>query len=288
MSYKLGSLGSQPVTCNPQLIYMKKLTIVKIGGNVIDNSANLHQFLLDFTALPGDKILVHGGGKIATELGHTLGIEAKMIEGRRVTDIETLRVVTMVYAGLINKNMVAQLQAKGCNAIGLTGADGNIIKAKKRPIVKVGETEVDYGLVGDLDESSVGSATLKNLLNAGLTPVLCAITHDGNTQLLNTNADTIASAVAVAMSALYKTELVYCFEKKGVLKDVNDDATVVRTIKADEFDGLKAEGTIAGGMIPKLYNAFEAIKKGVSAVYIGKANELDQLEKDRFGTKMLK
>jgi acetylglutamate kinase len=274
---------------------MKKLTIIKIGGNVIDNSENLHQFLLDFTALPGDKILVHGGGKIATELGESLGVEAKMVDGRRITDIETLRIVTMVYAGLINKNMVAQLQAKGNNAIGLTGADGNIIKAKKRPIIKVSPTggdleggSIDYGFVGDLDENSVSSSTLDNLLKAGLTPVLCAITHDGDTQLLNTNADTIASAVAVAMSSLYETRLVYCFEKKGVLKDVNDDATVVREIRANEFEGLKADGTVAGGMIPKLQNAFEAINKGVKAVYIGKADELGEIEKGSFGTKMLK
>ncbi|MCX2433301.1 acetylglutamate kinase [Pedobacter sp. GR22-10] len=261
----------------------KQLTIIKIGGNVIDHSANLHQFLLDFTALPGDKILVHGGGKIATELGESLGIEAKMVDGRRITDIETLRIVTMVYAGLINKNMVAQLQAKGSNAIGLTGADGNIIQAKKRPV-----KEIDYGFVGDLDEKSVSAETLSKLLQAGLVPVLCAITHDGETQLLNTNADTIASSVAVAMSALYETRLVYCFEKKGVLKDVNDDDSVVREIKADEFEGLKADGTVQGGMIPKLHNAFEAIKKGVSAVYIGKADELAELADGMFGTKMLK
>jgi acetylglutamate kinase len=262
---------------------MKQLTIIKIGGNVIDNSANLHQFLLDFTALPGNKILVHGGGKIATELGESLGIEAKMVEGRRVTDIETLRIVTMVYAGLINKNMVAQLQAKGSNAIGLTGADGNIIKAKKRPI-----KNIDFGFVGDLDENSVNSTTLDNLLQSGLVPVFCAITHDGETQLLNTNADTIASAIAVAMSSLYETRLIYCFEKKGVLKDVNDDATVVREIKSSEFEGLKADGTVAGGMIPKLYNAFEAIDKGVAAVYIGKADELGELADGTYGTKMLK
>jgi acetylglutamate kinase len=274
---------------------MKQLTIIKIGGNVIDNSEKLHQFLIDFTALPGDKILVHGGGKIATELGESLGIEAKMVEGRRITDIETLRIVTMVYAGLINKNMVAQLQAKGNNAIGLTGADGNIIKAKKRPIIKVSPTggdlagaTIDYGFVGDLDEHSVSITTLDSLLKASLTPVLCAITHDGATQLLNTNADTIASAVAVAMATLYETRLVYCFEKKGVLKDVNDDETVVREIKANEFERLKADGTVAGGMIPKLHNAFEAINKGVSAVYIGKADELNELESGSFGTKMLK
>ena len=261
---------------------MKQLTIIKIGGNVIDNSEYLYQFLLDFTSLPGDKILVHGGGKIATELGLSLGIEAKMVDGRRITDIGTLRVVTMVYAGLINKNIVAQLQARGCNAMGLTGADGNIIKARKRPV-----KTVDYGFVGDLDENSVSSATLRRLLKAGLVPVLCAITHDGETQLLNTNADTIASAVAVAMSSLYETQLVYCFEKKGVLKDVNNNESIIREIHANEFEALTADGTVAGGMIPKLHNAFEALKKGVSAVYIGKANELLALEDGLFGTKML-
>lgn len=273
----------------------EKLTVVKIGGNVIDNSENLHQFLIDFTALPGYKILVHGGGKIATEIGASLGIEAKMVDGRRITDIETLRVVTMVYAGLINKNVVAQLQAKGSNAIGLTGADGNIIKGKKRPIIKVSPSggdlegaEIDYGFVGDLDENSVSVTALANLLKGGFVPVLCAITHDGATQLLNTNADTIASAVAVAMSSVYETQLVYCFEKKGVLKDVNDDASVVREIRAADFEPLKADGTVAGGMIPKLQNAFEAINKGVTSVYIGKANELNEIEKGTFGTKLLK
>ena len=272
---------------------MKKLTIIKIGGNVIDNSENLHQFLLDFSTLSGDKILVHGGGKVATELGKTLGIEPKMVDGRRITDVETLRIVTMVYAGLINKNMVAQLQSIGCNAIGLSGADGNIIKAKKRPIVKFSSSggdlegaEIDFGFVGDLDESSVSNSMITSLLNTGLVPVLCAITHDGDSQLLNTNADTIASAVAVAMSSVYETRLVYCFEKKGVLKDINNDESVVREIKSTDFKGLKADGTVAGGMIPKLYTAFEAIKKGVSAVYIGKADELGELDKGTFGTKM--
>jgi acetylglutamate kinase len=261
---------------------MEQLTIIKIGGNVIDNSENLHRFLLDFTALPGDKILIHGGGKIATELGESLGIEAKMVDGRRITDIETLRIVTMVYAGLINKNMVAQLQAKGCNAIGLTGADGNVIKATIRPV-----KTIDYGYVGDLNEESVNVTTLTNLLQVGLTPVLCAITHDGDTQLLNTNADTIASAVAVAMAAHYETRLVYCFEKKGVLRNVVDEDTVVREIKANDFESLKADGTVAGGMIPKLHNAFEAIKQGVTAVYIGKADELPMLGVKEFGTKLL-
>lgn len=261
---------------------MKQLTIIKIGGNVIDNSEKLHQFLLDFTALPGDKILVHGGGKIATELGVSLGIEPKMVEGRRITDIETLRIVTMVYAGLINKNMVAQLQAKGCNAIGLSGADGNVVRAVKRPV-----GTIDYGFVGDLDESSVAVKTLDSLLTSGLVPVLCAITHDGDTQLLNTNADTIASAVAVAMSAVYETRLVYCFEKKGVLRDVEDDLSLVTEIKRNEFETLKDKGVVSGGMIPKLHNAFEAIRQGVTAVYIGKADELPQIDIKGFGTRLI-
>jgi acetylglutamate kinase len=260
---------------------MQKLTIVKIGGNVIDHSENLHHFLNDFTKLEGPKILIHGGGKIATEMSKSLGIEAKMVDGRRITDAETLRVVTMVYAGLINKNIVAQLQAKGSNAIGLTGADGNIIKAKKRPVI-----EIDYGFAGDLDENSVSVENLSALLNAGFVPVLCAITHDGNTQLLNTNADTIASAVAVAMSSDFETHLVYCFEKKGVLKDVNDDTTVVKEIKESDFEPLKADGTVAGGMIPKLQNAFDAINKGVTSVYIGKADELLEINNGNFGTRL--
>lgn len=261
---------------------MKQLTIIKIGGNVIDNSEKLHQFLLDFTALPGDKILVHGGGKIATELGISLGIEPKMVEGRRITDIEMLRIVTMVYAGLINKNMVAQLQAKGCNAIGLSGADGNVIKAVKRPV-----STIDYGFVGDLDDASVSVSTLDSLLKSKLVPVLCAITHDGDTQLLNTNADTISSAVAVAMSSVYDTRLVYCFEKKGVLRDVEDDFSIVTEIKSADFETLKQQGIVSGGMIPKLHNAFEAIKKGVKAVYIGKADELPQIDTEGFGTRLI-
>jgi len=261
---------------------MKQLTVIKIGGNVIDNSEKLHQFLLDFTALPGDKILVHGGGKIATELGVSLGVEPKMVEGRRITDIETLRIVTMVYAGLINKNMVAQLQAKGCNAIGMSGADGNVIKAVKRPV-----GTIDYGFVGDLDHSSVSVTTLDSLLKGNLVPVLCAITHDGDTQLLNTNADTIASAVAVAMSTRYETSLVYCFEKKGVLKDVDDDLSVVTEIKRNDFETLQQQGIVSGGMIPKLHNAFEAIGQGVKAVYIGKADELPQINTGSFGTRLI-
>jgi len=261
---------------------MKPLTIVKIGGNVIDNSENLHYFLEDFSALEGDKILVHGGGKVATDLGVSMGVEAKMVDGRRVTDIHTLRIVTMAYAGLINKNIVAQLQARACNAIGLTGADGNTIKAVKRPV-----KTIDYGFVGDLDENSVAVGTINSLLEAGLVPVFCAITHDGDTQLLNTNADTVASAIAVAMSAVYETTLMYCFEKKGVLRDVEDDNSLVGEIRMDEFETLQAQGVVSGGMIPKLHNAFEAIESGVREVYIGHADELLKPGANK-GTRLIK
>jgi acetylglutamate kinase len=261
---------------------MEKLYVVKIGGNVIDHSEHLYRFLKDFAGLPGAKILVHGGGKIATELSHTLGIEPKMVEGRRVTDVDTLRVVTMVYAGLINKNVVAQLQQSGCNAIGLTGADANLIRANKRPV-----KEVDYGYAGDIDESSVAVKPLLALLQTGLVPVFSAITHNGNGQLLNTNADTVASAIAIAMSAHYHVSLVYCFEKRGVLKDVHDDSSLIAEIRTSEFAALKTEGTVAGGMIPKLHNAFEAIRKGVTDVYIGHAGELVCLSDRLFGTRLL-
>jgi acetylglutamate kinase len=261
---------------------MMPLTIVKIGGNVIDDSENLHYFLEDFAALEGNKILVHGGGKIATDLGISMGVEAKMVDGRRITDIQTLRIVTMAYAGLINKNIVAQLQARTCNAIGLTGADGNTIKAVKRPV-----KTIDYGFVGDLNEDSISVGTIDALLSADLVPVFCAITHDGDTQLLNTNADTIASALAVALSVRYETTLIYCFEKRGVLRDVEDEDSRVPEIRLDEFESLKDQGVVSGGMIPKLHNAFEAIKSGVKEVYIGHADEL--LKKgQRMGTRLIK
>jgi len=260
---------------------MEPLYVIKIGGNVIDNSENLHNFLNDFSSLKGKKILIHGGGKIATDISHTLGIEPKMVDGRRITDIETLRVVTMVYAGLINKNIVAQLQWVGCNAIGLTGADANLIKATRRPV-----KDIDYGFVGDLNTNSVDSEKLSALLQTGVIPVFSAITHDGEGQLLNTNADTIASSIAVAMSGLYKTSLVYCFEKKGVLSDVNSDESVIREISSSEFESLKANNVIAGGMLPKLENAFKAITSGVNEVYIGKSDELAYLNEEIFGTRL--
>ena len=258
----------------------KDLYIIKIGGNVIDNSENLYRFLKDFTALPGFKILVHGGGKVATQLSETLGIEAKLVDGRRITDIETLRVVTMVYGGLINKNIVAQLQRLGNNAIGLTGADGDFIRAKKRPV-----KTVDYGYVGDLDENSVKAQNLVNLMNGGFTPVFCALTHDGEGQLLNTNADTIASALAVALAKYYPTTLIYCFEKKGVLKDINDEGSLIKEIDPKHYEELKKQQVIHSGMLPKLDNAFAAIACGVKKVIIGHSDDLGNIKKQlSFGT----
>src|SRR5471030_23044 len=258
------------------------LHIIKIGGNVIDNSENLHNFLKDFTALEGYKILVHGGGKVATQISETFGIEAKLIEGRRITDIETLRVVTMVYGGLINKNIVAQLQRFGNNAIGLTGADGNFIRTNKRPV-----KTIDYGFVGDIDENSIDAESISKLMKAGFTPVFCALTHDGEGQLLNTNADTIASALAVSLADLFETTLIYCFEKKGVLQDIDDDDSIIRELDPARYEELKLKQIIHSGMLPKLDNAFTAIACGVKAVVIGRSDELGQLkDKKPFGTRL--
>jgi len=262
----------------------KNLYIIKIGGNVIDNSENLYRFLKDFTALSGHKILVHGGGKAATQLSETLGIETKLVDGRRITDIETLRVVIMVYGGLINKNIVAQLQRFGNNAIGLTGADGDFIRTKKRPV-----KTIDYGFVGDIDENSIKPQNISNLMDAGFTPVFCALTHDGEGQLLNTNADTIASALAVALAKLYHTTLIYCFEKKGVLKDINDEDSLIREIDPQHYEELKTKRVIHSGMLPKLDNAFTAISCGVKAVIIGHSNDLAMLKQNKpFGTLLSK
>lgn len=255
------------------------LNIVKIGGNVIDDERELQRFLEKFAALPGKKILVHGGGKIATRLAAEIGIEAKMVEGRRITDEPMLDVVTMVYAGLTNKKIVAALQKHGCDALGLSGADANSIKAVKRPV-----KDIDYGFVGDLLVDSVNKLGVKKFLEAGFTPIFSAITHNGLGQLLNTNADTIASALAVSLSDLYETSLVYCFEKNGVLRDVNDDNSVIQLITEKDFDSLKSEGVIYEGMVPKLQNAFHAIGKGVKNVYIGNAANLHLFQQGGFGT----
>ncbi|RZK49062.1 MAG: acetylglutamate kinase [Pedobacter sp.] len=257
------------------------LKIVKIGGHVIDDSADLQTFLSDFAKLDGAKILVHGGGKLASEIGLKLGIQPQLHEGRRITDAPTLDLVTMVYAGLINKNIVAKLQALNINAIGVTGADANLIKASKRPV-----KTIDYGFVGDLEAAYVSGIGFQQLVSQGLTPICAPITHDGNGQLLNTNADTIASAIAVALSPYFKTELLYCFEKQGVLIDVNDPASLIREIHPESYANYKAKGIVAGGMIPKLDNAFLAIQQGVSAVYIGNSAALSLLPKGLFGTKI--
>ncbi len=254
----------------------QKLSIVKIGGNVIENKTELSKFLKLFACLDGLKILVHGGGKLATQLATKLGIESKMIGGRRITNAETLEVITMVYAGLSNKNIIAELQANNCNAIGLSGADGDAIQAHKRPV-----KEIDYGFVGDVD--GVNSQMITILLEADLTPVFCALTHDGNGQLLNTNADTIASELAIGMSELYDTTLYYCFEKKGVLKDIKNEDSVVKYIDSQTYQQLLADGIIADGMLPKLENCFHALNKKVSKVCIGHPSMLNS-ENELFTT----
>jgi len=242
---------------------MKSLSVLKIGGNVIDNPQVLEGVLHDFAAWQGCKILVHGGGKIANRLMEQLGIVPQMIDGRRITDRETLDIVTMVYGGLINKNMVATLQSFSCNAIGLTGADANVIPATKRPV-----KNIDYGFVGDLKPECISSDTITNLINTDLVPVMAPITHDGSGVLLNTNADTIASSVAVALSKTFKVQLVFCFEKKGVMRDTNDDNSVIEFLNEKLYNQYKNEGMITAGMIPKLDNAFEALRSGVNEVRI--------------------
>ncbi|CAM4112327.1 acetylglutamate kinase [Zobellia roscoffensis] len=245
-----------------------KLSIIKIGGNVIENKEELSKFLKAFSELEGPKILVHGGGKLATQLGTRLGIESKLIGGRRITDEQSLELITMVYGGLVNKNIVAELQSNNCNAIGLSGADGNTIQAHKRPV-----KEIDYGFAGDVD--GVDSSTISKLLEAGLTPVFCAMTHDGNGQLLNTNADTIASELAIGMSENYETTLYYCFEKKGVLMDVNDEDSVVKHIDSESYKDLLEQKVIVDGMLPKMENCFHALKQNVHQVRIGNIGMLD-------------
>ena len=258
---------------------MSVLNIIKIGGNVIDNPDQLQTFLEKFSALPGRKILVHGGGKIATRIATDMGIEAKLVEVLRFTDAEMLDFVNIVYAGLTNNNIVASLQKYNCNAIGLCGADANVIKAVKRPV-----KEIDYGFVGDILADSIDSLAIKKLLEAEFIPVFSAITHNGNGQLLNTNADTIASSLAVALSKLYEVSLIYCFDKNGVLLDIDNENSVIETIRSGEFERLKESKTIHDGMIPKLFNAFDAISKGVSNVYIGNANNLHLFQQRKFGT----
>jgi len=259
-----------------------QLSIIKIGGNIIDDPTKLASFLATFTTMNGPKILVHGGGKIATDIGRQLGIEPKYVDGRRITDGATLHLVTMVYGGLINKQVTAQLQALGCNAIGLTGADASIIPAQKRPV-----KEIDFGFVGDVDSKDINTSVLKIMLDAGLTPVIAPLTHDRNGQILNTNADTIAQEVAKALSVLFEVQLIYCFEKKGVLADPADEGSVIPKITAEEFDRLKAQGIVSGGMVPKLQNALAAVSSGVKKVVIGDAAELADIMLGKAGTSIV-
>lgn len=262
---------------------MKKVYIIKISGNVLDEVEALKQFIHDFSSIQEPKILIHGGGKLANELAHKLGITQTMVNGRRITDAETLKITTMVYAGIINKQLVASLQAKQNNAIGLSGADLNLILAQKRPMV-----EVDYGFVGDIENNGINTPVLSNFIEQGIIPVFSAITHDGKGQLLNTNADTIASTIAVALSETYETHLIYCFEKKGVLKNVSDENSVIKTMTKQEYLDFQNEGIISKGMIPKLDNAFSAIQKGVKEVVITHHNELlNTIQNDYRGTKLI-
>ncbi len=250
---------------------MEELKIVKIGGNVIDDEEDLVSFLKDFQQLNGPKLLVHGGGKKASEISKKLGIAPLKVDGRRITDKPTLEIVAMVYAGSINKTIVAILQKFGCNALGLSGADANVIEAVKRPVEKI-----DYGFAGDITAEGINTNFLRQLLALNISPVLCAITHDGNGQLLNTNADTIATVTAKSMSMYYDCKLTYCFEKDGVLTDANDDTSCLSTLNFSEFQQYLTSKIITDGMIPKLSNAFEALKAGVSLVEIKNAKNILQ------------
>ncbi len=247
----------------------EKITIIKVGGAVVEDELQLSQLLCDFSAIEGRKVLVHGGGRKATKMAERLGIETQMVNGRRITDAKMLEVVTMVYGGLVNKNLVARLQANGVNALGLTGADADVIHSHKRPL----KNGIDYGFVGDVDK--VNHNILGKLIEAGITPVMAPLTHDGEGNILNTNADTIASETAKALAQDYDVTLIFSFEKKGVLSNPDDDDSVIATINHADFERYKADGTISGGMLPKIENALSAVDAGVSKVIITLANAID-------------
>lgn len=246
----------------------EKLTLIKVGGKIVEEEVTLQSLLSDFAAIEGRKVLVHGGGRSATKLAARLGIESQMVNGRRITDAETLKIVTMVYGGLVNKNIVARLQACGVNALGLTGADMDVIRSVKRPV-----KDVDYGFVGDVER--VDATLLGDLIAKGVVPVMAPLTHDGCGNMLNTNADTIAGETVKALARLFDVTLVYCFEKRGVLRDENDDNSVIPQITRADFEQLVADGVVQGGMIPKLENAFEALRAGVSQVIITQASAIN-------------
>ncbi|CDB11451.1 acetylglutamate kinase [Bacteroides sp. CAG:633] len=256
----------------------EKLTLIKVGGKIVEEEATLQALLSDFAAIEGRKVLVHGGGRSATKLAARLGIESQMVNGRRITDAETLKIVTMVYGGLVNKNIVARLQACGVNALGLTGADMDVIRSVKRPV-----KDVDYGFVGDVER--VDATLLGDLIAKGVVPVMAPLTHDGCGNMLNTNADTIAGETAKALAQLFDVTLVYCFEKRGVLRDENDDDSVIPQITRADFEQLVADGVVQGGMIPKLENAFEALRAGVSQVIITQASAINMPGK---GTRIIR
>jgi acetylglutamate kinase len=251
---------------------MDELIVIKIGGNIIDDESALHAFLHDLAGIHAHKILVHGGGKVATELSSKLGIETKMIDGRRITDEATIKVVTMAYAGYINKNIAAILQSKGCKAVGLSGVDARIIPAVKRPV-----GNIDYGWVGDIKTDEVNCTFLHQTLTDGYTPVIAPIACDDAGHLLNINADTVAQSLAVALSSIFTTTLVYCFEKTGVLRNVEDESTAIATISMNEIETLKETGVVSKGMIPKIDNACAAIKAGVKKVVIGHASHISMI-----------
>ncbi len=258
---------------------MNKLYIIKIGGNVLDDEKSLKRFLKDFASIQAPKILIHGGGKIATKLGEQLGIESHYVKGRRITDAQTLDLVTMVYGGLVNKQIVAQLQAHHCNAMGVTGADGNLIKASRRPV-----GEVDFGFVGDITPDSVNSTLLYFLLKQNVIPVFAPLTHE-NGVMLNTNADTIASVLAISLSKHFDVRLIFCFEKTGVLRDVTKEDSVIRSLNKELYDSLLKSGSFHDGILPKLENAFSAINHGVKEVLIGEHTcLLDNIGYDTKGT----
>jgi acetylglutamate kinase len=258
---------------------MEKLFIIKIGGNIIDEEEKLSSFLKEFAAIDAKKILVHGGGKLATAVAESMGVKQTMIDGRRITDAETLKIITMVYAGFINKSVVAKLQSYNCNALGLTGADGNLVTAHKR--ISAG---IDYGFAGDID--GVNSNFISKILNQNIALVIAPVTSDAHGQLLNTNADSIANEIAKAMSTLYDVSLIFCFEKKGVLKNANDDDSFIDQINATDYELLKKQKIITDGMIPKLDNAFEALQSGVQNIIIGHAKYLPELINQQSGTRI--
>lgn len=246
----------------------KKITVIKVGGKIVEEPASLAALLDRFAAVEGAKVLIHGGGRSATKIAERLGIDSKMVGGRRITDADTLQVVTMVYGGLVNKNIVAGLQARGVNALGLTGADCNIIRAHKRPV-----GEVDYGFVGDVDYAD--GQMLGRLIEQGIVPIVAPLTHDGNGNLLNTNADTMAAETAKGLAKLYDVTLTYCFEFPGVMRNPDDAESLIATIDKASYKQLLADGTVSGGMIPKIDNAFNAIDNGVSQVVITRADAID-------------